>query len=100
MISLIAVALEAYDRRQKNLQSDEDRAFDAIIKNIFLTTKELLGEISERYLNGEEVNVDLNNKEKVVQQLFKSLKEYSYDDNFSYSFPYRHPAIRTFKSLI
>jgi uncharacterized protein YjbI with pentapeptide repeats len=102
MISLIAVALEAYNSWQKNLQTYEDRAFDALIKNIFATTEGLLNEISRRYLNGDDVNIDgdFNNKKEIVEQLFNSFKEYSYDDSFSDNFPYRHPAVRMFKSLI
>ena len=100
MISLIAIGLEIYDSIQKNIKTDEDRAFNSLIRIVFATTKELLDGISKKYLKGQEIEIDLsaNRKKDMLQSLFTPSEEYSDQDSFSYLSS--HLLITRFKSSV
>ena len=56
----------------------------------------------KRYIGTQEIEIKANiNKNKTLQNIFKSLKEYHYDDNEdSISYLGNHPLVTAFKSSI
>jgi uncharacterized protein YjbI with pentapeptide repeats len=100
MVALVGVALEIYDNWKKDIQTDEDRACNSIIKIVFSTTEDLLKTIRKNFLDGKEIEIDTNfdKRKEILENFFKPFKEYSDDDSFSDLTD--HPVVTKFKSRI
>ncbi|MBV9176364.1 MAG: pentapeptide repeat-containing protein [Nitrososphaeraceae archaeon] len=103
IISLIGVGLQIYDTAQRNLETDEDRASNSLIRIVFATAKNALKNASKKYFDGEEikVNMDMSMKKAILQNVFESFKAYYDDDNdASFASITDVSAITSFKSSL
>ena len=101
IVSLVGVGLQIYETIKKNLETDEDRASNSLIRIVFATAKEALKGASKKYFDGEEIKIDmdLNMKKTMLQNVFESFKEY-YEDDESFTSLTDLPSILSFKSSI
>jgi hypothetical protein len=101
IIALIGVGIQIYDAIKKNLETDEDRASNSLIKFVFETAKDTLKDASKKYFDGEEikVNIDMNMKKTILQNVFESFRAY-YDNDASFDYIIDLPAITSFKSSL
>ena len=101
IVSLVGVGLQIYETIKKNLETDEDRASNSLIRIVFATAKEALKGASKKYFDGEEIKIDmdLNMKKTMLQNVFESFKEY-YEDDESFTSLTDVPSILSFKSSI
>ena len=126
LIGLVATGLTIYDKWQKSKQTFEEKAFDSLIKKVFVTAEELLKEIRTEFLNNtnhsyynkddddrvdkknyhlvKEIKIDYLNRDKKAKLLADLLSSFEVN-NDTHSIEELHsildmPAIDSFKSLI
>jgi hypothetical protein len=101
IISLIGVGLKIYETIKKNLETDEDRASNSLIRIVFATATEALKHASKEYFHGEEIKIDmdLNMKKTMLQNVFESFTAY-YEDDGSFTSLTDLPSILSFKSSL
>lgn len=103
IVSLIGIGLQIYDKIKKNLETDEDRASNSLIRIVFETATDALkgASMQAKYFDGEEIKIDmdLNMKKTILQNIFESFKGY-YEDDESFTSLTDLPSIPSFKSSI
>ncbi|MBV9177645.1 MAG: hypothetical protein JO297_11470 [Nitrososphaeraceae archaeon] len=101
IVSLLGVGLQIYDTIKKNLETDEDRASNSLIRIVFESAKNALKGTSKKYFDGEEIKIDmdLNMKKNMLQNVFESFKE-CYEDDESFTSLTDLPSILSFKSSL
>ena len=98
IVSLIGIGLQIYDKIKKNLETDEDRASNSLIGIVFATAKDALKKASKKYSDGDEIKIeiDLNTKKTILQNIFESFEGY-YKDDESFTSLTNLPSILSFK---
>jgi hypothetical protein len=97
LISLLGIGLELYSKMREDSQTDEQMAFKSLYTIVFASSEALLIEISEKYLGGSDIGIDISKRKELMDNLFDAFKESS-DDDFSHVEDL--PAVKQFKTII